>query len=123
MAKSVHADVLDGALAVVSTHASKMVALASQPATFAAATSGALAGVAMAPADFALAAGVVSGRRLTVAAKSAVAVSASGSATHVALLDETLSRLLYVTTCPATALTAGGTVNFGAWAIELADPA
>lgn len=123
MAKSVHADVLDGALAVVSTYASKMVALASQPATFAAANSGALAGVAMAPADFALAAGVVSGRRLTVAAKSSVAVSASGSATHVALLDEALSRLLYVTTCPATALTAGGTVNFGAWSIELADPA
>jgi hypothetical protein len=52
-----------------------------------------------------------------------VSIGASGTATHVALLDPVASRVLYVTTCPATALTMGGTVNVADWAIEIADPA
>ena len=121
MGKAVHPDVLDGALGVVQ-QATRMVAIAGQPASYAAANAGKLAEAVLAPADFTLAAGTINGRRATVAAKSGLSVSAAGTADHVALLDPGTSRLLYVTTCPAQALSAGGTVAIGAWDIEIGDP-
>jgi len=123
MAKAVHNDVIDAALALVRSNATRMVALAAQPADYAAANAGALANAAMAPADFTIADGVVNGRRASVAAKADVAVGAAGTASHVALLDAPNTRLLYVTTCPAQALALGSTVSFAAWDIEIGDPA
>lgn len=123
MGKSVHPDVLDGALVVVRDNATQMVALNGEPGSYAGAVSGALASATMDSADFTLAAGATSGRRLLVAAQSDVAVTASGTADHVALLDPANSRLLYVTTCAPQALTSGGTVSLSGWAIEIADPA
>ncbi len=123
MAKSVHADVLDGALAVIKSNAQSLAVLSSAPASYGAATTATLASAATGSGDFTLGAGGTSGRKLTVAAKSGVSIGASGTATHVALLDPVASRVLYVTTCPATALTMGGTVNVADWAIEIADPA
>ena len=122
MAKSVSTDVLDAALAVV-RGATRMIALSAQPTTYAD-TTGVLrlAETAMAPADFlAPYTGAVDGRRTTVGVKSGVNVAAAGNATHVALTDAT--RLLYVTTCPAQALVVGGVVNFGAWDVEIGNPA
>ena len=58
----------------------------------------------------------------SVAAKSAVPIDTTGTATYIALTKSTGSVLLYVTTCTSQALTAGGTVDFPAWDIELADP-
>ncbi|MCC0042761.1 MAG: hypothetical protein H6880_11350 [Rhodobiaceae bacterium] len=49
-------------------------------------------------------------------------MSTSGSATHVALVRTADTTLSYVTTCASVALDASGTVNFGAWDIEIADP-
>jgi len=122
MAKAVNSDVLDAAIAVVRT-ATKMVALAAQPADYPTASAQALASVTMAPADFALpVAGVVDGRRTTVGSKSGVAVGVAGTANYVALTDPGTSRLLYVTTCPAQALVTGGTVSFSAWDIEFGQP-
>lgn len=121
MAKAVNPDVLDGALAVVKT-ATRMVALPSQPADYAAANTAKLAEATMVAADYVNAAGLVDGRRVTVAAKAGVNVIAAGTANHVALLDPGTTRLLYVTTCPAQALAAGGTVNFGAWDVEIGNP-
>lgn len=121
MAKAVHPDVLDGALSVV-RQATRMVALAAQPADYAAANAGKLAEAVMAPGDFVFATGITNGRRATVAAKSGISVSAAGTANHVALLDPGTTRLLYVTTCPAQALSAGGTVSVAAWDIEIGDP-
>lgn len=123
MAKAVHNDVIDAALGLVRGAASRMVALAAEPADYAAANATALADAAMIPADFTIADGLTSGRRASVAAKADVAVTASGTATHVALLDAAATRLLYVTTCPAQALSAGSTVSFDAWDIEIGDPA
>ena len=126
MAKIVHDDVLDGALNIIKNNCTRMVACSAQPTTY---TEGnatyALADVAMASTDFTNANGGTSGRKTTVAAKSSVLIDTSGSATHVALLDVTNSKLLYVTTCTTQALTANGTntVNFPAWDIEIADPA
>lgn len=125
MAKIVHDDVLDGALNIVKNNCTRMVACSAQPTTYAEANATyALADVTMAAGDFTNANGDTSGRKTTVAAKSSVLIDVSGTANHVALLDVTNSKLLYVTTCTAQALTANGsnTVNFPAWDIEIADP-
>lgn len=123
MAKSVSTDVLDGALSVLKTSVTKMVVCSAQPLTFTDAnTTMKLAEVTMVATDFTLAAGVTNGRRVTTGAKSAVPVLATGSATHVALVDVSGSRLLYVTTSSTQALTIGGTVNITAWDVEIANP-
>lgn len=125
MAKAAHDDVMDGALNVLKNNVTRQVACSAQPTTY---TEGnatyALADVTLASTDFTLANGDTSGRKATVAAKSSVLIDTSGTATHVALLDVTNSKLLYVTTCTSQALTANGsnTVNFPAWDIEIADP-
>lgn len=121
MGKWVSAQVLDGALAVVAG-AGRMVAVAGQPTNFAAAETGKLAEVTLSAADFTMGDGVAAGRRLVVAGKSAVPVLDAGTVDHVALLDDSNSRLLYVTSCPAQILTTGGTVNFGSWSIEIGAP-
>lgn len=121
MAKSVHNDVLDGAFDVLD-QADLMTVCSQQPTTRTEAVSTyKLADVAVTPdTDFTKADGDTSGRKVTVAAKSSVTVDSSGTATHIALVDGT--RLLYVTTCTSQALTAGNTVNFPAWDVEIADP-
>jgi hypothetical protein len=124
MAKSAIPDMLDAALSYIRTSATKMMACSNQPLTFTDAnTTMKLAEIVMAPADFTLANGVTSGRRVTVAAKANVAVTVAGTANHVALVDVTNSKLLYVTTAPAQVLATGSTVSFGAWDIEIANPA
>lgn len=121
MAKSVHNDVLDGAFDVLD-QADLMTVCSAEPTTRTEAiTTFKLADTAMTPnTDYTKADGTVSGRKVTVAAKSGVTVDSSGTATHVALVDAT--RLLYVTTCTSQALTAANTVNFPAWAVEILDP-
>lgn len=121
MAKSVHDNVLDGAFDVLD-QADLMTACNAEPTTRTEAiTTFKLADVAVVPnTDFTKANGDTSGRKVTVAAKSAVPVDTTGTATHVALVDAT--RLLYVTTCTSQALTSGNTVNFPAWKVEIADP-
>lgn len=121
MAKWVAPAVLDGALVVVAG-ATRLLAVAGQPATYAEAMTGRLAESPLTPADFALAPGDVSGRKVSVAARAEVPVVESGIADHVALVSTMSSNLLYVTTCPPQALVAGGTVDFGSWSIELSDP-
>ena len=100
MAKSVHDDVLDQALNYIDANATRMTACNAQPTTY---TEGnatfALADVTMAGADFTVANGDTSGRKVTVGAKSGVTIDTTGTATHIALLDVTNSKLLYVTTC------------------------
>lgn len=123
MGKSVHNDVLDGAFNIIKNNCSKQVACSAEPLTYADVASYQLASVAMAAGDFALADGDTSGRKITVAAKNGASVSTSGDASHIALIDETNSRLLFVTTCDPLTLTAGSsTVNFPAWSDEIADP-
>lgn len=91
-----------------------------QPATYAGIAAVSLANVAMTPdTDFPHSAGDVSGRKITVAAKSAVPVTASGTATHVVLARTTDSTLRYVMTTTPLVLTSGGTVNVPAWTIEI----
>lgn len=121
MGKSCHNDILDASHAETAL-ADLMTVCSAEPTTRTeAVTTFKLADVALAGGDFTNADGDVSGRKVTVAAKSAVPVDASGTATHVALVDAT--RLLRVTTCTSQPLTSGNTVNFPAHKYELADPA
>lgn len=121
MPKFASTEVLDGSLNIVRT-ATRMVAVNGQPASFAAADAGRLAEASLTTADFTLAAGDISGRKVSVAAKSGLAVIAGGTADHVALLDGVNSRLLYVTTCPAQAVVPGGTVSIAGWSVEIGAP-
>lgn len=124
MAKRNHPDVPDGALNVIKNNVTRMVACSAEPTTYTEANATfMLANVTMATGDFTLANGDAGGntsRKVTVAAKTAVSITNSGTANHVALLDVTNSKVLEVTTCTAQTLTASSTVNFPAWKIEFA---
>lgn len=94
-----------------------------EPANYAGIAAVSLASTAMTPTtDFTKANGDTSGRKCTMAAKSGVSVSASGTATHIAIANTSDSTLRYVTTCTSQALTSGNTVNIPAWKIEVGDP-
>lgn len=83
-----------------------------------------LASVAMTPdTNYTKANGDTSGRKVTVAAKSGVSITTTGTANWVCLLKSGTSELVYKTSCTAQALTSGGTVDIPAWDIEIADPA
>lgn len=123
MAKWAHDDVLDGALNIIKNNATRMVACSAQPTTYEEANATyALADVTVDSSDFTVGNGDVSGRKLTVAQQTGVTVDETGTATHVALLDVSNEKLLYVTTCTSQALTQGNTMTFNAWDIEIADP-
>lgn len=125
MAKSVHDDVLDGALLVLKNNCTRMTLCSAQPTTYAEGNATyALADVTMASGDFTIANGDTSGRKVTVAAKTGVTVDTGGTGNHIALLDVTNSKLLFVTTTTSTAVSGGGgTVDIGSWKDEIADPA
>jgi len=123
MGKAAHDDVIDGLGDVIIAAADKQILCSSQPTTYAEATTTyALADIAIDGTDFSQANGDTNGRKTTIAAQNGVSVDTSGTAQHVALVDDTASKLLYVTTCTSQAVTAGNTVNFPAWDIEVADP-
>ncbi len=123
MAKAAADDMIDGALNILKNNVTRMTVCNAQPTTY---TEGdatfALADVTMASGDFTVGNGDTNGRKVAMAAKTAVPVDTSGTATHVALLDVSGTRLLYVTTCTSQSLTAGNTVTFPTWDIEIADP-
>jgi len=132
MAKRCNPTLLDKMLDALKTGYSgfgpvdKQVACSAEPTTFAEANATyALADVALSGTDFTIANGDGAGntpRKATVGAKSGVTVDTNGTATHVALIDTANSLLLEVTTCTSQALTAGNTVNFPAWDIEIGAP-
>jgi len=101
-----------------------MTACSAAPANYAGIAAVALATATVAGGDFTVGAGDVSGRKVTVAAKSGVTIDSSGTATHVVLHDND-AILGYVTECDSLVLTSGGgnTVSFPAWDIEIAAPA
>jgi hypothetical protein len=124
MAKFCHDDVLDAALNLIKNNCTLMTVCSTQPTTYSEGlTTYALADVTMASGDFTVGNGDVSGRKVAVAAKSAVTIDANGTALHIALLDVANTKLLYVTTCSSQALSSGGTVDIPTWDVEISDPA
>ena len=124
MAKQAPDATIDPMLTEIAT-GTVMHATSGEPANYAGIAAVSLADVTLTAGDgndFTIANGDTSGRKVTVSAKSGVTVDNNGTATHVALADVSNTQLLYVTTCTSQALTAGNTVNFPAWKVEVADP-
>ena len=123
MAYIAHNDVLDALLDEIAT-CNKICICSQAPATHAeAGTTYMLAATAMSGGDFANAEGSLGdagGRQVTVAQQADVAISNTGTANHVALLDA--SNVMYVTECTEQVLTALGTVTIPAFIIEVEDP-
>lgn len=127
MGKAAPDSTIDGLLAQVAL-ADEMYVCSAEPANYAGIAAVALVGpIALTPGngngDFTIANGDTNGRKVTTAAQTGAAVSASGTATHVVLATGGATDLLrYVTTCTSQALTSGNTANVGAWKVEVADP-
>lgn len=124
MAKSVHNDVLDAALAVIA-QATRLDVCTQEPTTRTEAVTTYTVGNVTLTAgagngDYTIGEGDTSGRKLSVLAQTIASASGSGTATHIALTDGT--RLLYVTTMTSQPITSGNEISVGAWDIELRDP-
>lgn len=133
MAKYTHDDVLDAALNIIKNNASKMILCSGQPATYADATtlSGSggnkLGEIAVGSADFTVSDGNTSGRKVRVGQQTGVPIDGSlGSSLtwdHVAIVDDTGSRLLRVTSMnPSETVDGGQSVTVNAYDQEIADP-
>jgi hypothetical protein len=117
-------DLFDAALNVLKDNCTKMVLTAGAPTSFATANGAQkLAEVTMVPADFVLANGDTSGRKVTCAAKNGIAVSAAGDGDHVAYLDVAGSRILhyYQIAAVRAGLLVADQVNFPVHDLEIRD--
>lgn len=124
MAKTVDVNVQDAALNDIKNNANKLVVLSAQATNFTEANSTyMLANTALASGDFTLAAGDTSGRKVTVAAKSGISVSVSGTAVQIGVIDTTNSRVKAQTTCTSQAINTGGTVDVPSYKVlEVQNP-
>lgn len=123
--------IMDAALSYIKTNGVKMyvcttaISSASVPTYAKISSTAALTGaISMASlASVALANGDTSGRKLTVPQKASVAVTASGTAARICLVNSAGSgSVVYVTTCTSQSLTSGNTVTVPSWDIEVRDP-
>jgi len=125
MAKSQNDLMLDAAFDWVRARVTGISVCSTQPTTYDHAyTTYCLAKTAMTSTGLTIAdaTGASGGRKVTIQAKSAVSVIASGTAAHIALFGSTgATALLLVTTCTTQALTSGNTVNIPAWKDAIAD--
>ena len=124
MGKATPDAVLDVMLDYIADNADAIHVCSDEPANYAGISSVLLAGTAMTTGDgndYTVADGDSSGRKVTVGSKSDIAISTSGTATHIALSNGS-DTLYYVTTCTSQALVDTGTVTIPAWDIEIADP-
>lgn len=125
MPKILHNDFYDGGLNAARNNITKMAVLTGTPASATAceaATS--LAIVSLVATDMIVQDGAVSGRRLTIAQKSTIAVQSTGVADTIALFSTGATGIVYAqTTCSTQLLSStNNTVTVPAWSIELADP-
>ncbi|MBM2322242.1 MULTISPECIES: hypothetical protein [Marivita] len=118
--------VYDNGLTVLDTEANAIHICSSEPATFAAATTTASLGNSTsvsfgAPQDNTGAGG---GREVVMAAITDGSITASGTATHFAVVDTVNSRLLVTgALTPSQAVTGGNNFSLGAITVGLPDPA
>src|SRR5688572_15933180 len=100
--------------------AERIVVLSSYPAAYANVAAATLADNAI--GTITKANGDTSGRKAIIPAHNNVPIDANGTATHVAVVDDTGTRILLVTECTSQVLTSGGTVTVPAWDEEIGDP-
>ncbi len=101
MARWVHDNVHDNGLNYIKTNAQRVLVLAAYALndSYATVTGGSniLAEAAVSSTDFTLAAGSPSGRKITSTAKTDSSANATNTSTHLAFVDDTNSRVLWVT--------------------------
>ena len=119
MAKFLNDSVLDSLLDKIAT-GTQIIVNTTQPANRVAALSDALATASLSSGDFSKSDRTGGGRTLTIAAKSAIPVTATGNAQHVSIINAT--ELLAVTTATAQVLTDGNTVTIPSWTASVSDP-
>ncbi|NBC34081.1 MAG: hypothetical protein GVY13_15515 [Alphaproteobacteria bacterium] len=123
MAASLHPDIHDRGLVELRDTADRVVAVSGTPADYAAVAGTVLAEAAIAPADFTLGPGDVSGRRIACAGKTAFAL-ADGTVASLCLLDDDQGGrlLLRVDDTTTGAVTLGAPVAMGEISYESRDP-
>lgn len=127
MAKWQNDSMLDAALDYVADNAD-LLHVCSDPAgyTYAQIVTATLASVALTVGDgngdYTIGNGDTNGRKLAIAEQADIEITASGTATHIALTNGT-DTLYYVTTCTSQALVDNdvNTVTVPTWDIEIAD--
>jgi hypothetical protein len=113
--------VQDAALDKIAT-ATALHICSGTPATRATVLSSSLATVAVSGADFTKAAGNVDGRKTTVAAKSGVSVTTTGTAGSYCLIDGTTLLARTDVNVSSPGLTSGSTTNIPAVVFEVGAP-
>jgi len=115
--------VYDNGLSVLDTEANRLDLCSAEPTTYTEATStntlGSTTSISIsAPED-----GDTSGRKVTLAAVAGASITASGTATHIAITDTVNSRLLLtVDITPSQAVVSGNTFSLTSVDIEIPDP-
>jgi hypothetical protein len=123
MAAFINDTVLDQALAYIDDNVENLYICSAQPTTFAEASSTYKLGTKATPSVGAPTNGDVSGRKIVVAAITDGAVSATGTATWVALTDDSASLLLCAQALSAgQAVTSGNTFTLTEFDITIPDP-
>jgi len=128
MARSVGNAMLDAALDYLADNGTRADICATEPTTYAEATStNSLGNVTLTAGagngDWsAIANGDVSGRKITLAAQTGISIGTTGTADHLAITDGT-SELIYVFAITSQAVSSGGNADTDASDVELEDPA
>lgn len=124
MASWMHNNIPDVALNYIITNASKVTLCSAQPATYAEAiTTYKMAEVVIDSSDWTGPIdGDVSGRKISLAAQSALVFTATGICTHMAIVNTASSVLLYVVLIEAKSVLAGDECDTDPVDIELRDP-
>lgn len=126
MASSVHDKIQEEGLTYLRDNATHLTLCDGEPANLAAAqSSGAnfLGETPIGAGDFSLAAGDVSGRKLTLAAQTGVSITITGSVDHVAIRNDTGGELLLVGAISSPkSVAAGGTTDVDSFDVESRDP-
>ena len=116
--------VYDNGLTVLDTEASHLYICSQEPTTYAQASSTYALGVKATPTVSAPGARTPNGRKVTVSAITDGTVSATGTATHYALVDSTNSRLLATAALSSSqAVTSGNTFTLTSFDIGIPAPA
>ena len=125
MSRFLHPNVHDKGLEWIPTVVDRMLAVTGDPGSYAdiGTTAITVAEVPLSAVDFTIAAGDVSGRKITSAAKPDQSVTASGDPAHILWVDDTAQIIVLKTdeTAPQI-LAAGLTLNWPAVTYESRDP-
>ena len=128
MSKWANSNLMDNGLNYLKNNGNRIVLCAGQPASYAEATTNypsgkALGHATITSAAFTLADGDTSGRKITVAQQTGIAVDATGTCDHIAIVDTVGGALLLVTTVTGQVVTAGNTAQINSYKDEIAAPA